>query len=274
MLLQLRVDSDSEEKMGDKLTILLEAFHKIEKAGGQATLSLSTSSGKTKVKLEIPTTAIWDGNLTALGLELDEHGDLVIDSDELMKSEVVDISDPEGEEEEKELCDEDENLVKHAIDVVDNWELGLAEQEGEGEGGEEHDGEDWQEEGEGEGGQVIDNNYRRCGLCGELKHKKSILRHIKLIHENVKVNCEECGLQLNSETKLLSHMEKVHGENDVEEVECSFCEKKFRGRAKAAYHETTVHKGEVQNEFKCDLCPKSYKTKPNLSRHIRDKHKD
>ena len=36
-----------------------------------------------------------------------EHGDLVIDSDELMKSEVVDISDPEGEEEEKELCDED-----------------------------------------------------------------------------------------------------------------------------------------------------------------------
>ena len=57
MLLQLRVNSDSVEKMGDELTILLEAFHRIEKAGGQATLSLSTSSGKTKVKLEIPTTA-------------------------------------------------------------------------------------------------------------------------------------------------------------------------------------------------------------------------
>ena len=67
-------------------------------------------------------------------------------------------SDPEGEEEEKELCDEDENLL-------------LAEQEGEG-GQEEHDGKIWQQEGEGEGGQVIDNNYRRCGLCGELKHKK------------------------------------------------------------------------------------------------------
>ena len=62
--------------------------------------------------------AIWDGNLTALGLELDEHGDLDIDSDELMKSEVVDIFDPDGEEE-KELCDEDENLVKQAIDVFD-----------------------------------------------------------------------------------------------------------------------------------------------------------
>ena len=29
--------------MGDELTILSEAFHKIEKAGGQAKLSLSTS---------------------------------------------------------------------------------------------------------------------------------------------------------------------------------------------------------------------------------------
>ena len=51
------IDSDSEEKMGDELTILLEAFHKIEKAGGQATLSVSTSCGKTKVKLVTSTTA-------------------------------------------------------------------------------------------------------------------------------------------------------------------------------------------------------------------------
>ena len=39
--------------MGDELTLLLEVFHKIEKAGGQATLSVSTAGGKTKVKLEI-----------------------------------------------------------------------------------------------------------------------------------------------------------------------------------------------------------------------------
>ena len=37
--------------MGDELTYLLEAFHKIEKAGGQATLSVSTVGGKTKIKL-------------------------------------------------------------------------------------------------------------------------------------------------------------------------------------------------------------------------------
>ena len=48
--------SDSEAKMGDELTLLLEVFHKIEKAGGQASLSVATVGGKTKMKLEIGTT--------------------------------------------------------------------------------------------------------------------------------------------------------------------------------------------------------------------------
>ena len=42
--------------MGDELNILLEAFHKIEKAGGQATLSVSTVGGKTKINLVTATT--------------------------------------------------------------------------------------------------------------------------------------------------------------------------------------------------------------------------
>ena len=42
--------------MGDEVTLLLEVFNKIEKVGGQATLSVATVGGKTKVKLEIATT--------------------------------------------------------------------------------------------------------------------------------------------------------------------------------------------------------------------------
>ena len=52
----LFIDSDSEAKMEDELTLLMEVFHKIEKAGGQATLFVSTAGGKTKVKLEVATT--------------------------------------------------------------------------------------------------------------------------------------------------------------------------------------------------------------------------
>ena len=44
--------------MGDELTLLLEVFHKIEKAGGQASLSVATVGGKTKMKLEIATTPV------------------------------------------------------------------------------------------------------------------------------------------------------------------------------------------------------------------------
>ena len=44
--------------MGDELSLLLEIFNKIEKAGGQATLCVATGGGKTKVKLEITTTPV------------------------------------------------------------------------------------------------------------------------------------------------------------------------------------------------------------------------
>ena len=39
--------------MGDELTILLEIFKKFEKEGRQATLSISTNAGKTKIRLEL-----------------------------------------------------------------------------------------------------------------------------------------------------------------------------------------------------------------------------
>ena len=50
----------SASKMGDELTSLLAIFHKIEETGGQATLSVATNSGKTKIKFELvssPTTS-------------------------------------------------------------------------------------------------------------------------------------------------------------------------------------------------------------------------
>ena len=42
----------SATKMGDELTRLIEIFHKIEEAGGQATLTVTTQGGKTKTTFE------------------------------------------------------------------------------------------------------------------------------------------------------------------------------------------------------------------------------
>ena len=44
--------------MGDELSLLLEIFNKIKKAGGQATLCVATGGGKTKEKLETTTTPL------------------------------------------------------------------------------------------------------------------------------------------------------------------------------------------------------------------------
>ena len=223
--------------------------------------------------------AIWDGSLGGMDLEVNEQGDLLINSDELVKSEkletTVEISEgEEGNGGDEELFGEELEIKAEAMDyiegedLIENGEVGGDHDDQNGEGG--------GDQGDiGEGEQVIDSNFRRCSICGQVKHKKSILRHVRLIHENVKVSCDSCGLQLNSEAKLHSHFEKVHCENEeLPQVECSFCDKTFAGRAKASYHETTVHKAEVENEYSCTLCAKSYKTKPNLSRHVREKHRD
>ena len=54
--------------MGDELTGLLEIFHKVEQAGGKATLSITTSMGVTKTKLEIVSPAPGSTASTALSL--------------------------------------------------------------------------------------------------------------------------------------------------------------------------------------------------------------
>ena len=114
-------------------------------------------------------------------------------------------------------------------------------------------------------------NPKSCPHCGEVKHRKSIKRHIRMVHLTIKLECDQCGLQLVSREKLEIHISKVHGLVN-EMTQCSFCEKVFDGKEKTNFHETMKHRGEVLNDFKCDDCEKSYKTRANLQRHTRTFH--
>ena len=112
---------------------------------------------------------------------------------------------------------------------------------------------------------------RKCPHCGEVKHIKSMGRHIRMVHQTTKLKCNQCGLQLSSKEKLETHISKVHGRaNEI--TKCSFCEEVFCGREKTNFHETMMHRGEVANSFKCELCEKSYKTRANMQRHTRTFH--
>ena len=114
-------------------------------------------------------------------------------------------------------------------------------------------------------------NPRNCPYCGEVKHRKSINRHIRMVHLTTKLECNQCGLQLVSKEKLEIHISKVH-EMANEMTQCSFCEKIFDGKEKTNFHETMKHRGEVANDFKCENCEKSYKTRANMQRHTRTFH--
>ena len=113
--------------------------------------------------------------------------------------------------------------------------------------------------------------FKNCPHCGEVKHRKSINRHIRMVHLTTKLECNQCGLQLVSEEKLKIHISKVHGIAD-EMTQCSFCEKVFDGKGKTNFHETMMHRGKVANDFKCKICEKSYKTRANMQRHTRTFH--
>ena len=112
---------------------------------------------------------------------------------------------------------------------------------------------------------------KSCPHCGEVKHRKSLNRHIRLVHLTTKLQCNQCGLKLNSKEKLKIHISKVHETAD-DMKQCSFCEKVFDGKGKTSFHETTMHRGEVANDFKCENCGKCYKTKANMHRHTRIFH--
>ena len=80
--------------------------------------------------------------------------------------------------------------------------------------------------------ELIDSNFRRSPHCQKQKHKKSLNRHIRLVHLNIKVKCDQCGLQLTDMVKLRLHMTKVHEKGAEGDVKCTFCEQMFIDKQK------------------------------------------
>ena len=196
--------------------------------------------------------AICNGDLSSLGLEVNDNGELILD---------IAFEKVGGEGGELEFGG-DEGEIK----AGDEGEGGEMAAGGDGEGGEMEAG------GDGDFEELVDKNFRRCPHCQQTKHKKSIRRHIRDVHRNEKVTCELCGLKLTNMNKLRLHKRKVHEKSKAKRVKCNFCDKTFIDQQKASFHETLTHQEVNENPFECPSCEKSFKTKPNLQRHVRAKH--
>ena len=199
--------------------------------------------------------AIYNGDLSSLPLDVNEQGELLVQLDNLSETLKVEVGGELACEEGQAIKIKEEQRIDGEM-VEDFEEEGVQDYAAE-------EVENYEEE---------DKNFKKCPHCDKSKHKKSLRRHIKLVHQSIKLKCDLCGLKVTNEEKLRIHIEKVHCEKDGERVKCNFCEKTFSDMQKARFHETTKHNELAENPFQCPACEKTFKTKPNMQRHVRGKH--
>ena len=55
-----------------------------------------------------------------------------------------------------------------------------------------------------------DEKYN-CDICGyQAKHKISLARHKKIVHEGVKYHCRQCNYQSTTKRDLAQHKRAIH----------------------------------------------------------------
>ena len=83
----------------------------------------------------------------------------------------------------------------------------------------------------------------RCAMCeGHFKQKKSLYRHIRIVHE---------------------------GERPFQ---CSLCEYSFSQKTHLSRHTAVVHEG--KKSFKCSICDSTFSRKENLHSHLKSVHEE
>jgi len=87
-----------------------------------------------------------------------------------------------------------------------------------------------------------------CDKCDkEFANLDSLNKHIKFIHEGVKLKCELCSYESTKPYNLKIHRQRMH----EEKVICDRCEKEFSNVYSLNKHIKFIHEG---IKSKCDLC--------------------
>ena len=83
----------------------------------------------------------------------------------------------------------------------------------------------------------------RCAMCdGHFKQKKSLYRHIRIVHEGERL------------------------------FQCSLCEYSFSQKTHLSRHIAVVHEG--KKSFKCSICDSTFSRKENLNSHLKSVHEE
>ena len=114
----------------------------------------------------------------------------------------------------------------------------------------------------------LKQNSHECTHCGKVYYQKHVLRrHINVVHEMQRVQCESCQKTFCDRNALSRHL-LYHGEP---KFQCDECPEKFRESMHLKRHKR-VHAGEISDENTCEICNKQMASLPGLIYHQRMYH--
>jgi len=109
-----------------------------------------------------------------------------------------------------------------------------------------------------------------CDQCDFVSTTRDGLSyHVKTVHLGLKaVICKICGVKLNRQRELRTHMATIHGSGKY--WSCSKCDYNATTKQLLQEHDRKVHE---RIFFECDHCPSKFVRKYALRRHLENVHK-
>ena len=109
----------------------------------------------------------------------------------------------------------------------------------------------------------------QCQDCGKVfKSITSCKLHIESIHEGVKYQCDQCDKQFTMQTNLTRHVEWAHEDSTYV---CTQCDKQYFTQADLRRHIKFKHE---EAKYHCNQCDHKAALKHRLNRHIKLMHEN
>jgi KRAB domain-containing zinc finger protein len=118
-----------------------------------------------------------------------------------------------------------------------------------------------------------DNRQYQCPTCNYISVKGSIMRkHIKVVHESVKITCPKCYRQIR-DINLRTHLEESHSGTQFKKYKCTYEDCTYTASKKdyIASHIKKLHKKDEHTQ-KCDRCDKTFAYANELKNHVERTH--
>ncbi len=115
----------------------------------------------------------------------------------------------------------------------------------------------------------IEENDNKCPICNvKLQVQGNLYYHIRSVHGEKKIECDECGMKFSTDDRLNRHIDVVHMK--IKDKKCLTCDYECYGNYKLMEHVNQVHLN-IKN-FSCEDCSFQCYLKHDLKRHYERTH--